>query len=113
MIGLRGVFFFSELAPAHPPLAHSIHASGLAKYFRLREGIGPRTPAPGLCGYPSGLVGLCANAHKQCSSGGFFYVVRPFVGAGDEAGKMPTLHLALGLVGAIIGADRVTLLVSA
>ena len=42
---------------------------------------------------------------------GFFYVVRPFVGAGDEAGKMPTLHLALGLVESIIRADSVKLLV--
>jgi hypothetical protein len=51
----------------------------LVKYFRLRDGIGPRTPAPGLCGYPSGLVGLCANAHKQCSSEGFSFFIHQMV----------------------------------
>jgi hypothetical protein len=77
---VRGVFVFSELAPAHPPLAHSIHASGLVKYFRLRDGIDPRTPAPGLYGYPSGWVRLCAS-HIRNGSRGFLFLVANLFGA--------------------------------
>ena len=84
---VRGVFVFSELAPAHLPLAHSIHASGLAKYFRLRDGIDPRTPAPGPFDSRLRLVNIfayateLAPAHQPLSfavtpPGGLDYVLR-------------------------------------
>ena len=70
---VRGVFFFSELAPAHPPLAFAV------------------TPPGGLDGV------LCTSAMDP---GGFcFYVRRPFVVARYEAGKMPNLHGIEGRMG--------------
>jgi hypothetical protein len=68
VIGLRGVFFFSELAPAYPPLAFAVTPPGWLEYALTRT----------------------SNARP----GGFLFCVgRPLVGAGDEAGKMPALQI--------------------
>jgi len=87
--GLVNIFAYAtELAPTSPPLAHSIYASGLVNIFAYATELAPDKPAPGLCGYPSGLVGLCANAHKQCSSEGFSFLSRaPVRGRRGRAGK--------------------------
>jgi hypothetical protein len=68
VIGLRGVFFFSDWPLTNPPLAFAVTPPGWLEYALTR----------------------ISNARP----GGFlFYVGRPFVGAGDEAGKMPALQI--------------------
>jgi hypothetical protein len=79
VIGSRG-FLFLVIGPHKPAPGPFDLRLRLGKYFRLRGGIGPRTPAPGICGYPSGGFS-------------FLCVGRPFVGAGDVAGKMSALQI--------------------
>ena len=89
---VRGVFFFSELAPAHPPLAHSIHASGLVNIFAIALELAPTNPPLAFAVTPPGGLDDVLRTSAMGTGGFCFYVGCPFVVAGDKAGKMPALH---------------------
>jgi len=50
------------LAPAHPPLAHSIHASGLVNIFANARELAPAHPPLAHSIYASGLLNIFAYA---------------------------------------------------
>jgi hypothetical protein len=58
VIARPGVFVFSELALAHPPLAHSIHASGLVNIFVYARELAPAHPPLAHSIHASGLVNI-------------------------------------------------------
>ena len=89
---VRGVFVFSELAPAHPPLAHSIYASGLLNIFAYATELAPAHPPLAFAVTPPGGLDYVLRTYAMGVGGFCFYVGRPFVDAGDEAGKMPVIH---------------------
>jgi len=95
VIARPGGFSFLVIGPHKPAPGPFDFRLRLGKYFRLRDGIGPHTPALGLCGYHSGWIGLRAS-HICNGLRGFFVfdIRRPFVVARDEAGKMPALLVA-------------------
>jgi hypothetical protein len=98
VIARPGGFLFSELAPAHPPLAHSIYASGLVNIFAYATELAPTNPPLAFAVTPPGWLDYALTRISNARPGGFlFYVGRPFVVAGGKAGKMPALHGLSGL----------------
>ena len=89
-----GGFCFSELAHAHPPLAHSIHASGLVNIFVYATELAPAHPPLAFAVTPPGGLGYVLRTSAMGSGGFCFYVGRPFAGAKNEAGKMTGLQVA-------------------
>lgn len=75
MIGLRGVFVFSELAPAHPPLAHSIHASGLVNIFAYATELAPTNPPLAFAVTPPGWLDYALTRISNARPGGFLFYV--------------------------------------
>jgi len=64
VIGLRGVFFFSELATAHLPLAHAINASGLVNIIADARELAPTKQPLARSINASGLVNIIADARE-------------------------------------------------
>jgi hypothetical protein len=122
VIARPGVFVFSELAPAHPPLAHSIHASGLVNIFAYATELAPAHPPLAHSIHASGLVNIfvypteLAPAHpplafavtppgwldyalmriSNARPGGFlFYLGRSFVGPVRKAASVDPLAWAI------------------
>ena len=94
MIGSRGFLFSSELAPANPPLAHSIYASGLVNFFAYARELAPGHLPLAFAVTPPGWLDYVLTRISNARPGGFLFCVgRPFVVAGDEAGKMPALQI--------------------
>ena len=88
MIGLRGVFFFSELATAHPPLAHSINASGLVNIIADARELVPTHPPLAFAVTPPGWLDYALTRISNAPPGGFLFCVgRPFVGGRGLGGQ--------------------------
>ena len=73
MIGHSGVFFFSELAPAHPPLAHSIHASGLVNIFVYATELAPTNQPLAFADTPPGGSDYVLRTSAMGSRGFLFW----------------------------------------
>ncbi len=70
---VRGVFFFSELAPAHPPLAHSIYASGLLNIFAYATELAPAHPPLAFAVTPPGWLDYALMRISNARPGGFVF----------------------------------------
>ena len=70
---VRGVFVLSELAPAHPPLAHSIYASGLVNIFAFARELAPANPPLAFAVTPPGGLDDVLGTSAM-GPGGFCFV---------------------------------------
>ena len=73
MIARPGGFLFSELAPAHPPLAHSIHASGLVNIFAIALELAPTNPPLAFAVTPPGGLDDVLRTSAMGTGGFCFY----------------------------------------
>ncbi len=93
-MGSGGFLFLVSWPPHARPLAHSIHASGLVNIFAYATELAPTSPPLAFAVTPPGWLEYALTRISNARPGGFLFCVgRPFVGAGDEAGKMPALQI--------------------
>ena len=102
---VRGVFFFSELAPAHPPLAHSIHASGLVNIFAIALELAPTNLPLAFAVTPPGELDDVLRTFAM-GSGGFCFYSSKWYGRLSQP-SVPTLWLEAAKAEMDTGRDKI------
>ena len=100
------------MAPAHPPLAHSIHASGLVNIFAIALELAPTNPPLAFAVTPPGGLDDVLRTSAMGSGGFCFYssmVRTPVPGVLGRLGEpsVPTLWLEAAKAERDSGRDKI------